>query len=372
MKLFHLSDLHIGLKINGFSMLEDQEYILNEILSIADAENPDAVIIAGDIYDKSIPPSDAVCLFDDFLCALSDRGIKTFIISGNHDSAERLSFGGRLMNTSGIYISPLYDGNVQPITLTDQYGDVNIYLLPFVKPSHVRACFPDEEITTYTDAIRTAISHMNIDETKRNVIVAHQFFMGTSHIEPDTEFVDYSVLSPFDYAALGHIHSAQRVGRDTVRFCGTPLKYSFSECGTQNSITVVELSEKNSIEIRTIELIPKRDWREIKGTYMELTAKKFYENFPTGDYIHVILTDEEDIPDAISKLRIIYPNIMHLSYDNHRTRAGLEIMPACDSEQKNPFELFAEFYELQNNQPLTDIQSDFVKSTMGEIWEGTL
>lgn len=372
MKLFHLSDLHIGVKINGFSMLEDQKYILNEILSAADTENPDAVIIAGDIYDKAIPPADAVCLFDDFLCALSERGIKAFIISGNHDSAERLSFGGRLMNTSGIYFSPIYDGNVHPITLTDQYGDMNIYLFPFVKPSHVKACFPDEEIATYTDAVRTAISHMDIDETKRNVIVSHQFFIGTSQIDPDTEFVDYSVLSPFDYAALGHIHTAQKVGCDTVRFCGTPIKYSFSECGNQNSITVVEMSEKNRVEIRTIGLIPQRDWREIKGTYMELTARKFYETFSTNDYIHAILTDEEDIPDAISKLRIIYPNIMHLSYDNRRTKSGVDIMPASDDKQKSPFELFAEFYELQNNQPLTDIQSDFIKSTMDKIREDSL
>ncbi len=369
MKFFHLSDLHIGLKINGFSMIDDQKYILNEILSAADSEKPDAVIIAGDIYDKTIPPSEAVSVFDEFLWELSNRHIKAFVISGNHDSAERLAFGSRIMNNGGIYFSPVYDGNILPITLTDQYGDVKFYLLPFIKPSHVKACFPEEEINSYTDAVRTAVKHMNIDDTQRNVIVAHQFFIGTAAIEPDTEMVDYSVLSPFDYGALGHIHSAQRVGLDTLRFCGTPLKYSFSECGNKNSVTVVELKEKGDVSIRTVELKPKHDWREIKGTYMELTSKKFYDSFSADDYIHAILTDEEDIPDAVSKLRVIYPNIMQLSYDNRRTQAGFQIMQECSTEQKTPFELFDEFYQLQNNQPMSDAQRVFVRNIMQEVWE---
>ena len=369
MKLFHLSDLHLGLKINGFSMQEDQEYILNQILSVADTEKPDAVIIAGDVYDKGIPPSEAVRLFDSFLYSLSQQKIITFVISGNHDSSERLSFGSRLMNTSGIYFSPVYNGKVEPITLTDEYGDINIYLLPFIKPSHVRACFPDEEIVTYTDAVRTAISHMNIDKLKRNIIVAHQFFMGTSHLDPQSEFVDFNVLEPFDYAALGHIHSPQRVGRDTVRFCGTPLKYSFSECSNQNSVTVVEMSEKGSVDIRTIPLCPKHDWSELKGTYMELTAKSFYENFPTENYLRVTLTDENDIPDAIAKLRIIYPNIMQLGYDNRRTQSDFNDVPGHAAEQKTPFELFSEFFEVQNGRPLSHIQSEFIEKTIKAVWE---
>ena len=314
MKLIHLSDLHLGKRVNDFSMLEDQQYILAEILQIIDREKPDGVLIAGDIYDKSVPSAEAVALLDDFLVRLSKRELRIFVISGNHDSPERMAFGGRLMERSGVHLAPVYDGKVEPVVLTDQYGPVKLYLLPFVKPSHVRRCFPEREIATYTDAVSAAIEAMEADTAVRNVLVTHQFVTGAARCDSEelsvggTDNVDAAVFDPFDYVALGHIHGPQQVGRETVRYCGTPLKYSFSEAGHKKSVTVVELGAKGAVTIRTIPLKPLRDLVELRGTYEELTLRAFYEgtSYPR-DYIHIILTDEDDIPDAVGKLRIIYP-----------------------------------------------------------------
>lgn len=375
MKLIHLSDLHLGKRVNGFSMLEDQSYILSQILEIVDTEKPDAVIIAGDVYDKSVPPAEAVELFDDFLCRLSRRNVQIFIISGNHDSPERIAFGGRLMVQSGIHVSPVYNGTVEPITLSDTYGAVDFYLLPFLKPTHVRRFFPEEEIITYTDAIRTAIQHMPIDLSRRNVLVTHQFVTGAVSCESEelsvggSDNVDASVFDSFDYVALGHIHGPQRIARDTLRYCGTPLKYSFSEANHKKSVTIVELGEKGAVTVRTIPLIPLRDLREIRGSYLEVTAKPFYEGTNTQDYLHITLTDEEDIPDALGKLRTIYPNLMKLEYDNRRTQNAAQVDGAQDVEKKSPLTLFEEFYELQNNQPMCPEQLEFTRSLMESIWE---
>ncbi len=374
MKLIHLSDLHIGKRVNEFSMLEDQKYILKVILGIIDDEKPDGIIIAGDIYDKSIPSAEAVQLLDDFIYRLAKRKIPTFIISGNHDSAERLSFGGRLMDLSGIHISPVYDGNVISHTLTDAFGKVNIYMLPFVKPVNVRRFFPDTEIESYTDAIKVAIDNMSVNEAERNIIITHQFVTGASRSESEdvsvggTDNVDVSVFDPFDYVALGHIHGPQKMSRDTVRYCGTPLKYSFSEANHKKSVTVVEMGAKGDVEIRTIPLTPLRDMREIKGTYGEIVLKENYENTNREDYMHITLTDEEDIPDAMNKLRVIYPNLMKLNYDNKRTRNSQHIGTAENVERKSPFELFSEFYEIQNNQAMSPEQSEFIQSIIYEIW----
>ena len=244
MKFVHLSDLHIGKRVNGFSMLEDQKYILDSITEIIKTECPDAVFIAGDVYDKSVPPAEAVQLFDDFLVTLAQLNPKIFVISGNHDSAERIAFGGRLMESDGVYMSPVYNGRVIPVEINDKYGPVRIYMLPFIKPAHVRAAFPDEEIYSYTDAVRTAIDKMNIDTTVRNILITHQFVTGASKCDSEditvggTDNVDAYVFEPFDYTALGHIHGPQNAGSDSIRYCGTPLKYSFSECGHKKSVTV--------------------------------------------------------------------------------------------------------------------------------------
>lgn len=375
MKLIHLSDLHIGKRVNEYSMLEDQQYILGEILNIIDSEQPDAVLIAGDVYDKSVPPTEAVTLVDEFLVQLASRRMQTCLISGNHDSAERLAFGGRLMGASGIHIAPVYNGTLLPLTLSDEHGPVDIYLLPFLKPVQVRRFFPDEDIESYTDAVAAVLRAANVDTARRNVLVAHQFVTGGASCESEelsvggTDNVDVCVFDDFDYVALGHIHGPQKVGRETVRYCGTPLKYSFSEAKNKNSVTVVELGEKGSVGIRTVPLVPRRDMFELRGTYHSLMLRENYEGKPyRNDYLHITLTDEEDIPNAVSNLRVVYPNLMRLDYDNARTRAGIVIEGADKAEQKSPQKLFGEFYESQNGEPMSEEQQAFVDRLITSIW----
>jgi len=378
MKCIHLSDLHLGKRVNEFSMLEDQEFILIKIMNIIDEQQPDAVIIAGDVYDKSVPPAEAVELFDRFLVQLAKRDLKVFVISGNHDSAERIAFGSRLMDKSGIYMSPVYSGCIEPITLTDAFGDVNVYMLPFIKPANVRRFFPDADIVSYTDAVKVAVEAMQVDTTKRNLLITHQFVTGADRTESEdisvggTDNVDACVFADFDYVALGHIHRAQSCGGgEYIRYSGTPLKYSFSEAKDKKTVTVVEMNAKGDVALDFIPLIPKRDMVEIRGTYEELMAKCFYENTSyREDYMHITLTDEEDIPDVLTKLRVIYKNIMKLDYDNTRTRTMNEISGVQNVEEKSPFQHFAEFYELQNGQPLSDEQTAFVNGMIEQIWEG--
>ena len=382
MKLFHLSDLHIGKRVNEFSMLEDQKYILGQILKAAEEYQPDGIILAGDIYDKPVPAAEAVQVFDDFLTSLNEMKLTVFMISGNHDSPERVSYGGRLMKKSGIYVAPVYEGKTEKVEFTDAYGKVCIHLLPFVKPAVVRHAFEGgefakeaEAVCDYQSAVKMAVSHMDVDAEARNVLVAHQFVTGAMRCESEEvsvgglDNVDASVFDAFDYVALGHIHSPQAVGREQVRYCGTPLKYSFSEAGQEKSITMVNLKEKGNVEISAIPLQPLRDMRKIRGTYLELTARSFYQDMNCSDYIQVTLTDEDDVPDGLQKLRVIYPNIMQLLYDNKRTGTIQEIDAAQAVEEKTEIELFREFYELQNNQPMTKQQEDFAEQLIREIKE---
>ena len=378
MKLIHLSDLHLGKRVNEFSMLEDQAFILQEILRIIDEEQPQAVLLAGDIYDKSVPSGEAVQLFDGFLWELSSRKLQVFVISGNHDSPERLSFGGRLMEGSGIHLAPVYSGKVEPVVLEDAYGPVNVYLLPFLKPAHVRRYFPEEEIGTYTEALGKAVEALEIHKEQRNVLVTHQFVTGASRSDSEeisvggSDNVDASVFDDFDYVALGHIHGPQNIGSPRIRYCGTPLKYSFSEVGQQKSVTMAELKEKGTLEVTARPLTPLRDLREIRGSYLEVTAKSFYEGRNREDYLHITLTDEEDVPDGAAKLRVIYPNLMRLDYDNARTRSRNLPEGAEEPAAKPPLELFEEFYERQNNQPMTEEQIRFSRELMETIWEDKL
>ena len=372
MKLFHLSDLHIGKRVNEFSMIEDQKYILTQILYAADQEKPDGILISGDVYDRTIPTAEAVQVFDAFLTRLSEQKIPAFIISGNHDSAERLAFGSSLMGKSGIYFSKVYDGTVEKIPMQDAYGTVWIYLLPFLRPSTIRHALPEraEEVQSAADAVRIALEQTKIDEKERNVLLAHQFVTGAKRCDAeelqvgDVDQIPAELFASFEYVALGHIHSPQKVGRETVRYCGAPLKYSFSEAGQEMSITVVELKEKGSVDLRTIPLKPLHDLRKIRGMYLEVTAKSFYENRDCEDYLQVTLTDEEDVPDGMAKLRTIYPNLMRLEYDNKRTRSNAEVRAAERVEEKSELELFQEFYELQNNQSMTEVQEQFVEELL--------
>ncbi len=378
MKFIHLSDLHLGKRVNEFSMIEDQAYILKKILGIIRDEEPDGVLIAGDIYDKSIPSVEAVGLFDDFLKRLAGQKVPVFIISGNHDSPERLAFGAELIKLSGIHISPAYSGRVEPISLKDNYGAVHIYMLPFIKPVHVRSVFPEETVESYTDAVRAAISHMDIQESERNILVTHQFVTGAQRSDSEdicvggADNVDVSVFDGFDYVALGHIHGPQSAGRESARYCGTPLKYSFSEANHHKSVTILELKEKGNLVIRAVELSPLRDMRELKGTYEELTNRKNYEGTRVDDYLHITLTDEEDIVDAMGKLRVIYPNLMKLDYDNRRTRENRELTGGETEESRTPLELIMDFYEKQNNQPMNEKQKALVSELMEKVWEEAL
>ncbi len=386
MRLIHLSDLHIGKRVNEFSMLEDQEYILKEILCIIDDEQPDGVIIAGDVYDKSVPSEEAVKLLDRFLTSLAKRKLQVYIISGNHDSAAKLAFASSLIDLSGIHISPVYDsaqiammgdGLVRPYKLEDGKGQMaNIYMLPFVKPAMIRAVFSDEadDIKDYTDACRVAVEHMDVDEKVTNILVAHQFVTGAVRSESEENVggldnVDVSVFDSFDYVALGHIHGPQKVGRETVRYCGTPLKYSLSEANHTKSVTVVDIPENKKIEIRTVPLVPMHELREVKGTFDELMDRRNYEGTAVDDYLYVVLTDEDDVPDALGKLRTVYPNVMKLGYDNTRTRVTQTIDDGAVLEGKKPIDLFGELYEKQNNKEMSDEQRSFVQDIIDSIWK---
>ena len=411
MKFLHISDLHIGKRVNEFSMIEDQKYILRQIKEIALEKQVDAVMIAGDIYDKPVPSAEAVQLFDQFLTEFADCGKKVFAVSGNHDSAERIAFGAQLMSSREVYVSPVYDGTVKCVTCQDAYGELCIWLLPFIRPAAVRHAWRNmaeeagmenvirnmqtdsetmmedvggtkqdltqeddvETVETYQDALQYVVTHMPVDASKRNILVAHQFVTGASRCESEEisvgglDQIEAGVFDVFDYVALGHIHSPQHIGRETLRYCGTPLKYSFSETEQQKSVVVMEIKEKGDVLIEKVPLKPLRNLRKIRGTYMELMSKDFYEGTDTGDYLQITLTDEEDVPDGMAKLRTVYPNLMQLVYDNSRTRQSRQVEVTERVEQKSEMELFEEFYEIQNNQPMSEDQQNFVKSLLEEL-----
>ena len=378
MKFFHLSDLHLGRRMYEFSLIDDQRFILEEIVSLAEKERPDAVVIAGDIYDRAVPSAEAVELFDRFLCAFAERHIPVLAISGNHDSPERIAFGADLMTPSGVFLSPVYNGHIEPVTLPDAFGEVNFFLLPFIKPVNVRRFYPEEAIESYTDALHCAAEHMDIDPSARNVLVTHQFVTGGVRSDSEditvggTDNVDAAVFDGFDYVALGHLHGAQSIGRETLRYSGTPLKYSFSEKDQEKSITVVEMGEKGSVSISTLPLTPQRDMREVRGTYDELTLRGNYAGTNTEDYIHAGLTDENDIPNAFSRLQSIYPQLMKLDYDNRRTRTSVVIAAEERRRTMTDTELFAEFFEIQNGKKMTDKQSEYVKDVFATVREEML
>lgn len=376
MKLLHLSDLHLGKRVNGYSMLEDQRHILEQILSIADQEAPLAVLLCGDLYDKGVPPTEAVQLFDQFLVALSQRNIRVFAISGNHDSPERVSFGAQLMVGSGVHFAPVFNNTLQPYVLSDSFGPVYFWLLPFIKPAQVHRFYPELPIESYTDALHAVISHMELDTSQRNVLLTHQFVTSAQRSESEDasigglDNVDGWVFEPFDYVALGHLHRPQNVGQEALRYCGTPLKYSFSEVRDEKSVTIVELGEKGNLSVRTRPLTPLHDLRELRGSYEELTLLENYQGTNTSDYLRIILTDEEEIPSAIGRLRNIYPNIMRLSYDNTRTRHMGQALSSPLSQAKSQLGWLQDFYQDRNGQPMSQEQLDYCRELITSIQEG--
>ena len=377
MKLIHLSDLHLGKRVNEFSMLEDQKDILNKIIAVIEEEQPDAVLIAGDVYDKSVPSAEAVELFDEFLVQLANTKTQVFIISGNHDSAERLAFANRLIDASGIHLAPVYRGEVTPFSFKDEYGTVDLYMLPFVKPANVRRFFPEEEIRSYEDALKAAICAMQVNEKNRSILITHQFVTGALVSDSEdlsvggTDQVSAEVFKAFDYVALGHLHRPQNV-KENIRYCGTPLKYSFSEVNDVKSVTIAELKEKGSLSVWEIPLAPLHEMKEIKGNYTDLTFKGYYDAHPElkDSYLHITLTDEEDVPDAAAKLRVIYPLLMKLDYDNTRTRNQQRVTALSEVEKKTPMELFDAFFEMQNGQTMSAEQKQYVETLIEKIWEG--
>lgn len=375
MKFLHLADLHLGKRYNELSLIDDQKYVLGKVLEIAAAQKCDGVLIAGDVYDKSVPSAEAVELFDWFLNGLADLKVQTFIISGNHDSPERLAFGSKFMGAGGVHIAPVYDGKLSPVRLSDNFGEVNIYMLPFIKPATVRRFFEGREIDGYNAAVKAALGAVELDGGARNILIAHQFVTGSESagseevVVGDVGNVDASIFNGFDYVALGHVHRAQNFSGGRVRYSGTPLKYSLSEAAESKSVTVVELGAKGDLSVSEVPLKPMREVVEIRGTYEELTKLSFYQGTTLrDDLVHVVLCDEEEVPDALGKLRIIYKNVMSLRYDNARTQAQARLELDDGVPARSPLELFSALYKAQNNADMSGEQEEFVRSLIEKVW----
>lgn len=379
MKLLHIADLHIGKRLNEFNLIDDQRYILEQILAITKDENPDGVLIAGDVYDKSQPSAEAVELLDWFLTSLTELGFRVFMISGNHDSPERLGFGSQIMKRNGLYIAGVFDGSMKKIMLEDEHGVVNIYLLPFIKPAMVRPYF-EEQIDSYDEAVRKVISAENIDTDQRNVLVAHQFVVKGSQLPEQSEseypsvggldYVDASAFKNFDYVALGHLHRSQSVDSGRGYYAGSPLKYSVSEAVNHKSVLIIELAGKESEIIkRRVKLTPKRDVLKIKGYIDDVLNAAREQGQVSQDFVHVTLTDDDDIFDPLGQLRQVYPNLIGIDFENSRTElqsSSSQIAAAKELETLTPLDLFVAFYQLQNNKEMNSEQLELMKELFDE------
>ncbi len=377
MKFLHLGDLHLGKSLGDFDLIKDQKYILDQILEIINREAVDGVLIAGDVYDKSVPSEAATNLLDYFLCSLSGLGVNTFMISGNHDSDDRLNYGSNLFEKNQIYISSIYNGTIYKHTAEDEYGELDIYLLPFVKASQVRHFFPEAEINSYDDAVRVIIENAGIDTERRNIIVAHQFVTGKSE-DPALggsegagtqsvgliEKIGYDCFDAFDYVALGHIHSPQRVGRDEVRYSGSPLKYSLSEVNNKKSVPIITLGKKGEVYIELVPLKPMRDMRHIKGEMKNLLDKGNVSD--TEDFIYVTLTDEDIINNAMGIFQQIYPNTVKIDYDNSHTREIEQVDISKIAENKSFSELIGDFYKLMYGCEISEEEMDYMRRAARE------
>ena len=376
MRIVHTADWHLGKKVNEFSMMEDQRDILNKILGICEQQHADVLIVAGDVYDKDAPSEEAVGLLDDFLANAAQRNLKVVLTSGNHDSNQRIAYGSRLLARGGIFLSSVYEGTIMALTCEDEYGPLCFYLCPFLKPANVRRYHEDKDIKTYTDMMEVLIEDMNVNRDIRNVLVAHQFVTGAFRSDSEEinvgglDNVDASVFEAFDYVALGHIHRPQEMLKKEIRYAGSILKYSFSEADYDKSVTLIDLKEKGNVEISQIPLVPLHDMKRIRGTYDEITNKSYYENTSlVDDYVEITLTDEEEVYDALSKLRSIYHGLMKVGFDNERTRESNQTLMEA-SEEKSPLELFENLYEKQFNTSMNEEETQFLKQLMDQIWEG--
>ena len=376
MKFAHISDLHLGKRIHQFSMIEEQKYILEKIIEIAKEEQIDGILIAGDVYDKIYPSAEAVALFDSFLVKLAKEEIQVFVISGNHDSPERIAFLGQLTRKAGVYLSPVYQGKIEPVTKEDEFGKVHIYLLPFIKPVHVRHFFPEEIVTNYTEAMQIVVNHMNLNKEERNILVAHQFVTGAMRSDSEEisvgglDNIDARCFEDFDYVALGHIHRPQNMTSEKIRYSGTPLKYSFSESQDKKSVTIIELGKKGEMNIKEIPLTPLHDMVKIRGLFAEVMNSMNFPQLDVSSYLHITLLDEMDIPAAFNRLVEVYPNLMQMEYDNLRTRERKNLQVRKEVAQISPQDMFASLYETMNNQPLSDVQQEYLMEKIEKIWKG--
>lgn len=376
MKFAHISDLHLGKRVHQFSMIEEQKYILEKIIEIAKEEQIDGILIAGDVYDKIYPSAEAVALFDSFLVKLAKEEIQVFVISGNHDSPERIAFLGQLTRKAGVYLSPVYQGKIEPVTKEDEFGKVHIYLLPFIKPVHVRHFFPEEIVTNYTEAMQIVVNHMNLNKEERNILVAHQFVTGAMRSDSEEisvgglDNIDARCFEDFDYVALGHIHRPQNMTSEKIRYSGTPLKYSFSESQDKKSVTIIELGKKGEMNIKEIPLTPLHDMVKIRGLFAEVMNSMNFPQLDVNSYLHITLLDEMDIPAAFNRLVEVYPNLMQMEYDNLRTRERKNLQVRKEVAQISPQDMFASLYETMNNQPLSDVQQEYLMEKIEKIWKG--
>ena len=377
MKFFHLSDLHIGKQLHRYNLKEDQQVILKEVITYAKELRPDAIVIAGDIYDKSVPSAEAVNVFDEFLTDLSEitPEIPILIISGNHDSPDRLKYASEILKRHHIYLAGNVperpEEHIEKVTLHDAYGEVNFYLLPFMKPAYVKNIFVDGTPETYSATVKEIIKREKIDyKDKRNVLVSHQFYVGEKAESPETcdsevfsvggiDNVDIGSVKEFDYVALGHLHGAQCIGKPEIRYCGTLLKYSVSESTQNKSLTVVTLKAKGEKpEIENYPLHPLRDVRKKKGTLDEIIKEA--QETEKDDYISITLTDEIDPYKPKEQLERIFSHILEIRVDNQRTRTKLKEM---DEElvMKDPFTSFAEFYKEMQGREMNGEEETIMK-----------
>lgn len=372
MKLFHLSDLHLGKRVYAFSMLQDQRYVLEQVCALAEKHQLDGILLSGDLYDKPIPPVEAVQLLDEFLTKMQQMGIAVYAISGNHDSAGRVDFGSRILQQQNLHICGAFDGKLYHVSKEDAFGEIHFYLLPFLKPATVSAFREGGESLTYAEAVKWALETVDVDTTKRNVLLAHQFvtWKGTAE-ESDSETktlggvdeMDASLFFDFDYVALGHLHSPQRIGRDTIRYGGSPLKYSFSELRQKKGVTLVEIQEKGNITTEFLPLEPLHPLREIKGTLADL-LEAAEEAGGSEDYVRAILTDEGAVYDPVGRLRVYYPNLMTLEMAQRGERQE-DFSLRLDQEQLSGPALFAGFFEKQNDREMSEAQ----KALVEKIWQ---
>ncbi len=374
MKIAHISDLHLGKSLYNYSLIEDQDYILDQITGILVEKKVEVLIIAGDVYDKNVAPEAGLKVLRKFLNRLVEAEIKVLIISGNHDSAERLTFGAEFMTEKGIYFSKVYDGTIEPVTFEDDFGPVNFYLLPFVKPSTVQHYYEDKTISTYEDAVRCAVEHMNVNYSERNVAIAHQNIMNAERCESEEIIIGFQdavsdeVFKDFDYTALGHIHKQQKIGKHNVMFSGTPLKYSTSEFTHKKVMPLITLGEKGKVDIELIPLEPKRDLRQITGTLDEIMKASKGDPNNHEDFIDVILTNENEVMDAMATLRTVYPNVLKITYDNKASRAAENIERLGAVDKKNPLEIFEAFYKSRIGEDMDDQKKEYIHSLIEKIW----